>query len=184
MTDQSKSDLPRSRGTALISLRQVMGQLRDAVASLDDEQYTRKRLGVFDSSIGGHVRHCLDHAAALAAASGANDLDYDRRERETVVENDRQAALREFERVDTALAALADVNTDQPIQLTCTVCGDGSDVTTPSSIGREIVFVLSHTVHHNALIAGMMRQLGLSVASDFGFAPATLAYLSGKSCAQ
>jgi uncharacterized damage-inducible protein DinB len=53
-----------------------------------------------------------------------------------------------------------------------------------TTVGRELVFVLSHTVHHNALIAVMARTLGVSVPDRFGYAPSTLAHLERPACAQ
>ena len=45
-----------------------------------------------------------------------------------------------------------------------------------SSLGRELVFVASHAVHHYALLAAHLRQLGLPVPEGFGLAPATVAH--------
>ena len=45
---------------------------------------------------------------------------------------------------------------------------------TASSIGRELGFLLSHTIHHCALIAVMMRLRGLATPPGFGVAPATM----------
>jgi hypothetical protein len=50
-------------------------------------------------------------------------------------------------------------------------------------VGRELAFVLSHTVHHNALIAIMAQTLGVPVPARFGYAPSTIAYLEKAECA-
>ena len=39
----------------------LLQQLADVVDRLDDGQYVQKPVGVVPSSVGGHVRHCLDH---------------------------------------------------------------------------------------------------------------------------
>jgi hypothetical protein len=51
-------------------------------------------------------------------------------------------------------------------------------------VGRELAFVLSHTVHHNALIAVMALTLGVSIPDRFGYAPSTIAHLEKVACAQ
>jgi hypothetical protein len=53
-----------------------------------------------------------------------------------------------------------------------------------TTVGREFAFVLSHTVHHNALIAVIAKLLGVQVPERFGYAPSTLAYLEHRRCAR
>ncbi len=43
-----------------------------------------------------------------------------------------------------------------------------------SSLRRELHFLLSHTVHHYALIAMILARHGVEVEPDFGVAPSTL----------
>jgi hypothetical protein len=45
-----------------------------------------------------------------------------------------------------------------------------------SSLGRELEFVLSHTVHHHALIAEKLAANGDNAVRDFGVAPSTLEF--------
>lgn len=45
-----------------------------------------------------------------------------------------------------------------------------------SSLPRELQFLLSHTVHHYALIATMNAVAGVETPEDFGVAPSTLVY--------
>ncbi|MEM7623450.1 MAG: hypothetical protein AAF235_09640, partial [Planctomycetota bacterium] len=75
----------------------------------------------------------------------------------------------------------------RPLDEACSVVLHGYDVaggtslsTTPSSLGREAAFVLSHTVHHCAMIAVMARSLRIAVPERFGYAPSTVAHLGGK----
>jgi hypothetical protein len=49
----------------------------------------------------------------------------------------------------------------------------GATVMTRSTVGREVVFLVSHTIHHNAIVAQMLQARGLAVAPRFGFAAAT-----------
>src|SRR4051794_39320267 len=74
-------------------LSQLLRQLAGVIERLDDEQYTQKPVGVIESSVGGHVRHCLDHLYSLLAAVETGHLDYDHRERGTPVEMFRTCAL-------------------------------------------------------------------------------------------
>jgi uncharacterized damage-inducible protein DinB len=59
----------------------------------------------------------------------------------------------------------------------------GPTVDVQTSLWRELTFVLSHTIHHNAVIAAMARTLGAVVPEAFGYAPATLSYINTARCA-
>jgi hypothetical protein len=142
---------------------------------ISDEAFTRKVSVAFDASIGGHYRHCLDHFRNLLKSAPAGDLNYDNRERGTLVENDRFAALnatrelREgFERLDPALVL-------RPLNVTCKTSYATTDSeVSPSTVGREIMYSVAHAVHHYALIGVMSGVMGLKLPAGFGVAPSTL----------
>ena len=50
------------------------------------------------------------------------------------------------------------------------------EVTTRSSVGRELVFLASHTAHHFAVLQAYCEQLGLCAPAELGKAPSTLAH--------
>ena len=55
---------------------------------------------------------------------------------------------------------------------------------TASSLDRELQSLISHTVHHYALIAMLLRVSGRQPAADFGVAPSTLRYWEeSRACA-
>ena len=53
-----------------------------------------------------------------------------------------------------------------------------------SSVRRELLFLLSHTVHHNALVKELLRARGHALADDFGVAPSTLEHRARLACAR
>src|SRR5512143_2076900 len=63
------------------------------LGEISDENYCRRVPVAFNAAIGGHYRHCLDHFRSLLDAAMDGDLNYDHRERGTLVETDRFAAL-------------------------------------------------------------------------------------------
>ena len=52
-----------------------------------------------------------------------------------------------------------------------------------SSVVRELEFLLSHTVHHYALIGVICQLGGHKLPKDFGMAPSTLRYLQAQAVA-
>ena len=167
---------------AVVPLVGVLRQTAALLESLTDEQYARKPVGVVPSSIGGHVRHCLDHVEALLRGAGDGLLDYDRRERGTDVERSRTAALETMRRQECQLLSFPWPEGRHPLHLSVLVSPDAPPTVVVSSLDRELAFALSHTIHHGALIAVMAKLLGVPVPPDFGYAPSTLAHGRRAEC--
>ncbi len=55
----------------------LLDQLATVVAQLDDSHYRVARAREVSGSVGGHVRHCLDHVAALVRGLDNGHVDYD-----------------------------------------------------------------------------------------------------------
>jgi hypothetical protein len=142
---------------------------------LDDEQFTRKLPVAYGASIGGHYRHCLDHFRGVLGAAVLGDLNYDQRARGTPVENDRQAALAATRELRQELKNLDPACLSRPFSVTCKSSNstDGSQAAF-STVGREIMYSISHAVHHYALMGMMLGIMGLKMPAGFGVAPSTL----------
>jgi uncharacterized damage-inducible protein DinB len=167
-----------------VALDSVLQQLQAVVRCLRDEQYAQRPVGAVDSSIGGHVRHCLDHVATLLAGIESGTLDYDRRERGTAIEADRAAALDALRILRVRLDELGNDVVDRPITLSSMMTCDGAPIRVGTTAGREMAYVLSHTIHHNALIGVMVKILGGWLPDRFGYAPSTTAHLKATACAR
>lgn len=164
------------------ALLATLQQLEAVIGSLTGEQYVRKPVGVVPSSVGGHVRHCLDHIDALLAAVHTGDLDYDRRQRGTAVENSRPAALDAIRRQQRELLAVHPDVEYRPLRLSVLVSSTAPPVSVGTTVGRELAFALSHTIHHNSLIAVMATLLGVALPERFGYAPSTIAHREKTLC--
>ena len=145
------------------------------LAQLNDEDYTRKLRVAFNASIGGHYRHCLDHFRSLLDSATQGDLNYDHRERGTLIENDRFAALNATRELRDGFENLDPVILVRPLAVTSktSYATNGSQVS-PSTVGREIMYSVAHAVHHYALIGVMGGIMGLKMPPGFGVAPSTL----------
>lgn len=164
------------------ALLHTLRQLGDILCTATDAQYVQNPVGVIAGSLGGHVRHCLDHFDALLLGHEHGIIDYDQRDRGTPIETDRRAALAAIARFSDRLPAACKDCDAGPIRVRSLVAADGTAIESESSFERELVFVLSHTIHHNALIAAICRTLGISLPHGFGYAPSTLAHISAQSC--
>jgi hypothetical protein len=164
------------------ALAALLRQLGEWLDRLSDEQYARKPVGVVPSSVGGHVRHSLDHFEALLAALETGRLDYDDRRRGTDVERCRATALSALRGLERRLLAARWPEPNRPLRLRALLSAGSPPVEAHSSVGRELAFVLSHTVHHNSLLATIAALLGVPAPERFGYAPSTIAYQEGSSC--
>jgi uncharacterized damage-inducible protein DinB len=155
-------------------LRRQLDELSVLVMSLDTAAYRARPVPEVSGSIGEHVRHCLDHIAALIGrdASGATPLSYDRRQRGTEVEIDPAAALTQLMRMRAALEWWAHRRSDDPVAVSSLVSGEQS-ISGWSTLGREVAFVTSHTTHHKAVIALLLAVQGFAVPDRLGYAPST-----------
>jgi uncharacterized damage-inducible protein DinB len=154
-------------------LRRQLDEIAAVVMSTDEGTYTARPVAEVSGSIGEHVRHCLDHIAALVAARPAQPLSYDRRERGTALERDPAAALRLIMRLQAALDRWGDRAMDEPLSVVSMLDASGATVTAWSTLGRELAFVNSHTIHHQALIAVLLTIAGAPVPERLGLAPST-----------
>ncbi len=164
-------------GSVLETLQQGEGLL----AEISDDAYTRRVPVAFNATIGGHYRHCLDHFRSLLNSATAGDLNYDHRERGTLVEVDRFAALTETRALREAFENLDPALTRRPLAVTCkTSYATSSSQVASSSFGREIMYSVAHAVHHYALIGVMGGLMGIELPRGFGVAPSTLKHQGEK----
>lgn len=167
--------IPESARTPspIAALERLLEELATTVMELDRETYTARPAAPVSGSVGEHVRHALDHVAALLAADPTRPLSYDHRERGTMVETDPPAALRQLFRLRAALPRWTARALETPVAVRSQVSDSGECVSGWSTFGRELAFVVSHTIHHQAMIAVLLAMLDVEVGDRFGFAPST-----------
>ena len=155
------------------ALRDRIAELMRLVLTLSPDAYCAHTSRV-SGSVGEHVRHVLDHVSSLVAAGPSAVLSYDHRRRGTAVEADPGAAVREMMQLDAALERWADRSLDEPVTVAAVMSTDGQPVIGWSTLSREVAFVMSHTIHHQAIVALLLEQQGSHVLDErFGLAPST-----------
>lgn len=146
--------------------------------SLDEAGYSQKHAYCFNSSIGGHIRHNLDHYWSFLRGVGEGEIDYDARARDVAIESNPELAACATEEIAADLIALKGSELDRDVRVKM----DTGSYALPeeewsrSTPRRELQFLLSHTVHHYALISVMCHRVGIALEPDFGVAPSTLKY--------
>jgi hypothetical protein len=164
------------RMEAVIGNIHLLRQAAALLGSISDQVYAEGGRTADASPIGVHVRHMIDHYRAFFSGLPDGSIDYDARLRQTPIETDRRLALAtvldlmgQVERIEESTGA-------REVLVSCRSAGDSSDPDwSRTSVKRELQFLVSHTVHHFALIKPMLQREGVAVDEQFGYAPSTLA---------
>ena len=158
----------------------IIEQGLDLLSHLDEETYASPSPELKLSSIGEHYRHHLDYVAAFSRGLKDGEIDYDDRRRDQQIATKLEVAA---EKTRELIAWLEDVNTEKMPrevivrQLTC----DNGDrrPSIHSTIDRELAFLISHAMHHYAIMGLAARIKGKSHPENLGVMPSTLKYERG-----
>jgi uncharacterized damage-inducible protein DinB len=163
----------RAPGTPFIVLGRLLEDVVETLMGVQAATFVARPAPGVSGTIGEHVRHMLDHISALVAAGPGQLLSYDHRERGTAVETDVNAAVDRILHLMAIIERRSDKALDDPVEVTSMVSASGAKVTGWSTLGRELAFVVNHTIHHQAIIALLLAFQGASVPDRFGYAPST-----------
>lgn len=151
--------------------------------NITDCQY-RAVIGPFSVSLGKHFRHITDHYQQFLEGLPQALIEYDRRERLQVEENERSAMIMRLRSISNQLSQLTQKpQCDQSLSVCLALEEFGDSPIVPSTLSRELLFLQSHSVHHYAIISAILKLQDIDVAPDFGIAPSTLKYEKEKKCA-
>jgi uncharacterized damage-inducible protein DinB len=164
----------------LAFLRQAL----ELVRRLSDDDYRGTTAELPRGGVGAQFRHIFDHYDCFVRGLTNGRIDYDVRERDPRLETERRRAIEKLEHLAHDLERTVPQDARRAVQVALD-CGEGDQrIWSSSTIARELQFLVSHTVHHFAVIAVMLRLRGIEPGEDFGVAPSTLKYeSSGAACA-
>lgn len=128
--------------------------------------------------VGPHFRHCIDFYRCFLRGLPTGAIDYDWRGRDVTIEKNRVAVVSSIEEIIASLRRLTVVDGLRAVQVRAEGTADEAERLnwSQSSVRRELQFLLSHTVHHYALIALALRLQGVEPGREFGIAPSTLTH--------
>jgi uncharacterized damage-inducible protein DinB len=159
---------------------EVLGEGMGLLELLDAKQYCLGCKPAFQSTIGAHFRHILEHYSCFIEQFPSGEICYDRRYRNERLEKNRDLAIVTITDISDYLNELTNTYEDREYVVVDQVLKN--DLQT--SFTRELMFLHSHTVHHYAIVAAMARMHGLHPKADFGVAIATRVFAKDQaSCA-
>jgi len=165
---------------------QWLRQADALLKAISDSEYVAAPQKLAPQTVGGHLRHVLEYYECFLNGLSSSHIDYDARKRDPAVQSSRSAALQRIESLISRLESEPALRGDSVIWVRVE---DSEALSVPepflvSSVGRELQGLSSHTIHHLALIAMVLRALGVPVGQDFGMASSTLRYLATQSAAE
>jgi hypothetical protein len=155
------------------ALSAVIEQTRRLLLNIDPELYHQPLPEYSGSSLGQHFRHIIEFFICLDRGRHTSCIDYASRERNLLYETNPLLAA---EALDLFEEAMPFYDIDEPIRVRAEFNGDARPEY-PSSLGREMLFVFDHAIHHLALIKiGLINHAPHLVADDpdLGVSPSTL----------
>ena len=153
----------------------LIEQAIDFISKTEETTYRQRCDDVFTSSIGQHIRHCIEHYDELfIALAEKRAVRYHLRPRNMEVETDPKVAVNRLRFIRNQLDRIG--SEDNSLE----VSDGGAAEPSQSSLSRELEFLISHTVHHYALITVIANKFAVEVPKDFGIAPTTLKHRESR----
>lgn len=151
-----------------------LAQCDQILGIISQENFTDTAKG---ASIGAHIRHILDRFHCFFAGLSDASIDYDARKRDPEIEQNLGAAMFAL----TSIARRIESLQQQPFCNEALTVKESVLPTSPaigitSTVERELMALITHSIHHLAIIALLARSFGHPVDEDFGKAPSTIVY--------
>ena len=163
------------------SVHGLLDQQKTLLSALTKEEYIYI-CPTMKASIGGHVRHTLDHILPpLTAATGltAANIHYDKGSRDTLVESDVFKALDTITSAQERVSKVRQDRLPRSIAVHFMLTSDGKETEFQSTIGRELAFAVHHGIHHHAMIKLLVMKhfRHIELEESFGMAPSTTNFI-------
>lgn len=151
----------------------INNSLNELVALLDqlsDNEYTKQCPQLSNATIGEHTRHIVEMFQCLENFYDSGLVNYDRRERNIVIQTDTEFAIKSIVEIQNNLE-----KENKKIELQQIV--DGEEIRIDSNYLRELLYNLEHCIHHQALIKVAILQCeNIKIDANFGIARSTIEY--------
>lgn len=159
----------------LNALLAFLDQAAELANAASDNQWAAGNDGFRGSTLGQHMRHTLDHVEALCSGLPQGEINYDLRKRATDIEASTSTASARCLTLKKELTILgSNYEPCSAVKSLSSCSNQGESLPQSSSFGRELQFVISHTVHHFAILAAICHAQGIATQANFGVAPSTI----------
>jgi uncharacterized damage-inducible protein DinB len=157
--------------------KNVLMQIHASIALLSNNEYAERLEILSNSSIGMHIRHIVEFYECLVKGMQSTIINYDARQRNLEVETNKEFSL---ECLLAIVDAMDNFEKDTQLQLLANLENEAELFKMPTSIFRELYYLLEHTTHHMAIIkmAFLDHFTAHQLSATYGVASSTLQYQS------
>lgn len=156
--------------------RETLANLIRLAEKISDTQYTTSVSCLSESTLGQHVRHVVEFFICLQSGLNTGIVNYDRRERNKKIEEDRLFSIQTMEKISEDLAS---VTIDKSLTLQAAYgVGEEMFVELPTSFERELAYNIEHAIHHMAILKIGLKEIctDIELPIGYGVASSTLRY--------
>jgi uncharacterized damage-inducible protein DinB len=153
---------------------EIINQLTDLLNDIESVTYKEALRPLHFSTIGQHVRHITEFYLCALKGYENGIVNYDARERNILIEIDKDFTIKTLENVKQQLQFL---NSDRNLTLKSKFGGNEA-IEIPSSFFRELTYLIEHTIHHLAIIKIGLNEVypEINIPKNFGVAHSTIRY--------
>lgn len=158
----------------------ILNQIANLVIQINEEHYAKQLPLLNNNTIAKHIRHILELYVQLISGIENNEVNYDKRERNLIIEHNKTYTL-DF--INELIDKVNSINIiDEEIYLNTLI--NQEEILVKSSIERELVYNIEHAIHHMAILQIACKHSFdyIKLDENFGVAYATIQYKN--TCAQ
>lgn len=165
-----------------IAKKQLL-KVKDLLHQLRDKDYSRPLEVLHGSTLGMHFRHIVEFYQCLFETFEGGTVNYDHRLRDRKMELDKSCCE---DRIDEILDKLETISEDRKLTLSANFSEDanGNDAVVTTTIYRELLYNVEHTVHHLAIIKIGLHALDAGIIWDENLGIAASTLRNKKACVQ
>lgn len=154
----------------------LLDQLEDSIRQTKDEDFRKPSEILNNASVGQHVRHTLEFFLCLIDAVPSRQLDYDKRNHDKFIEEDKKLSLSVL---DSIRGFIAKNTKNFEIDLTVNYDLERElNTSITSNFYRELAYNIEHAIHHMAIIKIGIKDICpyVKIDNSFGVASSTIRY--------
>ncbi|WCL47588.1 DinB family protein [Leptospira sp. GIMC2001] len=162
------------------TLTHEFAEIIQLLNQFEDHDYSKLQSIIGGSSIGQHVRHIFEFSECLLYGQSKKLSDetivfsYDDRKRNYLIEQSTSFAISNFKTmIDLLESEEYDLNMELNLQHRI---GGNTNLNLITTFGRELLYILDHTIHHLAIIRIAVEKLypWIDLPKEFGFTESTI----------
>ena len=155
---------------------EILDQLERTVGQIRPSDFGKASPTLSGSTVGQHLRHTLEFFLCLEKGFDSGTINYDKRDHDQLIENDKFIALASIRRIRDFVLSKSE---DRELRLEVGYERNSDDcLTISTNYFRELTYNIEHTIHHMAIMKIGVRELApyIELPAHFGIAASTVRY--------